>query len=359
MRYNSKISIGNHEISADNPTYFIADIGANHDGDFERAKSLVKLCAEAGADAVKFQHFKAESIVSDRGFRELDKDFLAHQSSWKKTVFEVYKEASIDISWDYELKHLCDDCGVDYMTTPYAPNFVEHVDPLVAAYKIGSGDITWTQHIQHIASKGKPVILACGASTIEDVIRAVETVVELNPNIAVLQCNTNYSGSDENFDYINLNVIHTLKTMFPGICVGLSDHTTGHATAVAGVAIGCRIIEKHFTDDNSREGPDHKFAMNPKSWRLMVDTAREVERSLGKPIKKIEKNEEKTVVIQRRSIRAKKNLIKGSKLEVEDVTMLRPCPIGALEPWRLTDLIGKTLKQNVSMGEHLSLQHFV
>ncbi len=352
------MEIGKYTINEGNPTYFIADIGANHDGSLERAKKLIQMCAEAGANAAKFQHFKAENIVSDVGFRSLDKKYLSHQSNWTKSVFEVYQDASIDISWDLELKKTCDHYGIDYMTTPYDKEMVEHINPLVQAYKIGSGDITWTQHVKYIASKGKPVLLACGAATLDDVVRAVNSVMEYHSNVAVLQCNTNYTGRPENLDYINLNVIKTLKNMFPYLCIGLSDHTQGHATAVGAVALGCRIIEKHFTDDNARNGPDHGFAMNPVSWRLMVDTTRELERALGSGIKKIEKNEEDTVVIQRRSVRAKKMLHKGEILTNEVTTVLRPCPVDALEPWEIDNYLGKRLAKDVSEGDYLKASDF-
>jgi len=244
------------------------------------------------------------------------------------------------------------------MTTPYDAALVDHVDPLVPAYKIGSGDMTWIQHIQHIAAKGKPVLLACGASTLDEIVRAVESISGITSQIAVLQCNTNYTGRSENLDYINLNVIHTLKSMFPDLCIGLSDHTAGHATAVGAVALGCRIIEKHFTDDNDRMGPDHGFAMNPSSWKSMVDTTRELERALGGGIKKIEKNEENTVVIQRRSIRVNRVMQKGEVLSSDDVTMLRPCPTGALEPWELDKYVGKIVARDIPEGGHLTGSDF-
>lgn len=350
--------IGKRTISSSHPTYFIADIGANHDGSLDRAKKLIRLCAESGADAAKFQHFKAASIVSDVGFKSLDKKYLSHQSSWSKSVFEVYQDASIDLSWDTELKKTCDHYGIEYMTTPYDQALVDHIDPLVSAYKIGSGDITWVQNIQYIASKGKPVLLACGASSLDEVVRAVQAVQAVNSDVAILQCNTNYTGEAENLDYINLNVIKTLGNMFPDLCLGLSDHTHGHATAVGAVALGCRIIEKHFTDDNARSGPDHGFAMNPSSWRVMVDTTRELERALGSGIKKIEKNEEDTVIIQRRSVRVHKTMIKGEVLTGEAVTMLRPCPVGAIEPWELEDYLGRKLARDVQEGQHLQESDF-
>lgn len=350
--------IGTREIELNQPTYFIADIGANHDGQIERAKNLIRMCAEAGADAVKFQHFKAEKIVSDVGFKSLDKKYLSHQSSWSKSVFDVYSEASIDISWDNELKATCLEFGVDYMTTPYDQDMVDHIDQFVQAYKIGSGDITWIQHIKYIASKGKPVLLACGAATLDDVVRAVEAVMEYHCNISVLQCNTNYTGDINNLDYINLNVIKTLQCMFPKVCLGLSDHTAGHATALGAVALGCRIIEKHFTDDNNRTGPDHAFAMNPDSWRLMVDTARELERALGVGVKKVENNEKDTVVLQRRSVRAVKTLRKGETVNSDSVSFLRPCPTDALEPWEFEKYSGKKLVKDVSAGSYLRVSDF-
>jgi N-acetylneuraminate synthase len=353
------MKIGNTLVDKDSPTYFIADIGANHDGSLERAKSLIQMCAKGGANAAKFQHFKAETIVSDAGFKNLDKKFLSHQSAWKKSVFEVYQDASIDTSWDEELKRTCDDCGIDYMTTPYDTALVDHIDPLVPAYKIGSGDITWIQHLQYIAAKGKPVLLACGASTLDEIVRAVTAVLEINSDVAVLQCNTNYTGDDGNLDHVHLNVVKTLQNLFPELCIGLSDHTHGHATAVGAVALGCRIIEKHFTDDNSRSGPDHGFAMNPSSWKQMVDTTRELERALGGGVKTVEPNERDTVVIQRRSIRVREDLKSGEVLSDDAITMLRPCPADAIEPWRVGEFLGRKLLRDVNEGDYLKISDFV
>ena len=224
----------------------------------------------------------------------------------------------------------------------------------MSAYKIGSGEITWVENIRKIASKDKPVILACGASSLDDIVRAVEAVLEVNSQLAILQCNTNYTGSSKNFDHINLNVIKTLSCLYPNQVLGLSDHTPGHATVLGAVALGGRIIEKHFTDDNERIGPDHAFAMNPKSWRLMVDHTRELQRSLGTGVKKVEENEVDTVVIQRRSLRARIALRVGHKVMRQDLEVLRPCPKGALEPWEIDDLVGKTIRQPIKKGEHFN-----
>ena len=263
MRINKK-NIGLNE-----PTYFIADIAANHDGDLQRAKDLIYLAAEAGANAAKFQQFKAETIVSNEGFKNLGNN-IAHQSSWKKSVFEIYKDASINLDWTEILKETCDEANIDFFTSPYSLELVDYVDNYVPAYKIGSGDITWIEIIKKIASKNKPYILATGASNFDEVKNSVNEAISINPNMAILQCNTNYTGDIENFNYINLNVINTYRKIFPNLVLGLSDHTPGHTTVLGAITLGARIIEKHFTDNNSRNGPDHLFSMNPKSWKEMI-----------------------------------------------------------------------------------------
>ena len=190
----SEITIDTKTIGMDHPTYFIADIAANHDGDLERAKDLIYRAKEAGADAAKFQHFRAEHIVSDFGFKSLGAQ-QSHQASWKKSVAEVYRDASVSLDWTETLKATCDKVGISFFTSPYDFQVTDHIDPYVPAYKIGSGDITWIEMIEHVASKNKPYILATGASTLDDVVRAVEAALSVNQKLALLQCNTNYTGA--------------------------------------------------------------------------------------------------------------------------------------------------------------------
>ena len=338
------------------PTYFIADIAANHDGDLERAKDLIYLAKDAGADAAKFQHFRAERIVSDKGFQSLGGQ-ISHQADWNKSVFEVYKDASISLDWTESLKETCDKAKITFFTSPYDFEIIDYIDPFVPAYKIGSGDITWTEIIKRIASKGKPYIIATGASTLDDVIRAVSAGLELNNQLALLQCNTNYTGSIENMQYVQLNVLKTYKLMFPNMILGLSDHTPGHSTVLGAVTLGARIIEKHFTDDKNRSGPDHKFSMDPQDWYEMVQRTRELEAALGYSIKKIEKNEAETVVLQRRAIRAIKNLPSGHRITPSDLEILRPCPPDAFPPYRLDFLIGRVVSRDILAGEHFSINN--
>lgn len=351
-KFATKITINNSTISLNDPTYFIADIAANHDNDMERAKDLIYQCAEAGANAAKFQHFTAKSIVSDFGFKSLGSQ-KSHQSSWGKSVFDVYQDATLNKDWTAELAETCKKAGIDFFTSPYSFELVEYVNPFVPAFKVGSGDITWFEIIEQMAKKNKPMLIACGASTADEVDMAVQACLGINNQIVLMQCNTNYTASLENFKYIQLNVLKTFREMYPEMILGLSDHTPGHATVLGAVTLGARVIEKHFTDSNDRPGPDHKFSMNPASWKDMVDRTRELEAALGVGIKKVEDNEKETVILQRRSVRLKEALKKGHKITSADLEVLRPCPKDGLPPYHLKSIIGKVLTTDKQQGEHV------
>lgn len=350
---SNKIKISNKFVGEKYKTYFIADIAANHDGKLSRAKKLVRLCALAGANAAKFQHFKAETIVSKYDFDHQKK--TAHQSKWKKSVFEVYKKASINFHWTKILKDECKKFKIDFMTSPYDLNYVDSVNKYVPAFKIGSGDITWLEMIKKIAKKNKPVFLATGASNLSEIKTAVKIIKKFNKNLVLMQCNTNYTGSEDNFKYINLNVLDQFRRIFKNkIILGLSDHTPGYATVIGAISKGARVIEKHFTDNNNREGPDHKFSMNPTSWKEMVKESRRLEASLGDGEKKIEKNEIESNKVQRRSIKANKNLKKNHILTKKDMIVLRPCLKNDILPKNLNKLIGKKIKTNIKESESIT-----
>ncbi len=276
----------------------------------------------------------------------------SHQANWKKSVFEVYKDASVSLDWTATLKDTCDKAGIAFFTSPYSFDIVEHIDPYVPAYKIGSGDITWIEMVEYVASKQKPYIMASGASTADDVIRAVSAGLAINPMLCLMQCNTNYTASLDNFKFIQLNVLKVYRQMFPDLVLGLSDHTPGLATVLGAVSLGARMIEKHFTDDVSRNGPDHKFSMDPVSWRDMVERTRELENALGCGIKQIEGNEKETVVIQRRAICAAMDIAAGTTLARDHMAILRPCPADGLPPYSVDELTGTQLLHDIKAGEH-------
>jgi sialic acid synthase SpsE len=350
--FSSQFKIGQTSISREGLPYFIADIGANHNGDLEKAKELIYMAAEAGAHAAKFQHFKADSIVSRHGFEAL-KNEQSHQKNWKKSVFEVYQDASINLDWTKTLVDTCKNAGVEFFTSPYSTSLVDYVDEYVPAFKVGSGDITWPEIINKMASKSKPILLACGASTLDEIDRAVQQTLCHTGDIVIMQCNTNYTASLDNFKYINLNVLKTLRSMYPQAILGLSDHTPGHSTTLGAIALGANVIEKHFTDSNENEGPDHKFAMNPNSWREMVERSNELYLALGSGIKKVEDNEKETVIVQRRSVRIRNEVNVGDILTIDKVECLRPCPIDGIEPYHMDDIIGKSVTEYIPAGECL------
>lgn len=347
-----EIQIGKSIVGNKHPTYFIADIAANHDGDLNRAKLLIRYAKEAGADAAKFQNFRAPKIVSDYGFRSMGGQ-VSHQATWRKSVFQVYQDASIPFEWTPILKHECDQADIDYFSSPYDFETIDMLDPYVPAFKIGSGEIDWLEALEWIANKGKPVILATGASTIGEVQRAVHTILKINPKLILLQCNTNYTASQENYDHIHLNVLKTYGTMFPEVTLGLSDHTHGNATILGAIALGARVIERHFTDDNNREGPDHKFALNPQDWAHMVEEARQLERALGSPDKFVTGNEIETAVVQRRCLRAAREIKAGENFTREMIDVLRPATSGAILPCEIEAVIGTRAITNIPSGKEL------
>jgi N-acetylneuraminate synthase len=180
---------------------------------------------------------------------------------------------------------------------------------------------------------------------------AMEAVLGHTHDVILMQCNTNYTASLENFKYINLNVLKEYKARYPDVVLGLSDHTPGHATVLGSVALGARVIEKHFTDDVLREGPDHKFSMDYSTWTEMVNRTRELEFSLGNGVKKVEDNEKETVILQRRAIRAGCDLKVGNLITRDVLEVLRPCPSNALPPYHIDEMVGKTVTRNMVSGE--------
>lgn len=340
----TRFTIADREIGSDRPTYFIADIAASHDGELDRAVQLIHQAAEAGADAAKFQNFTATEIVSDRGFAQLGGK-LSHQASWSKSVVEVYADASIPHEWTPVLKRACDEAGIHYFSSAYDFAAVDMLEPYVPAYKIGSGDVDWLEMVEYTAGKGKPMIVATGASPLDDVIAVVDAVHRHTQDFVLMQCNTNYTASHDNFNFLNLDVLKSYAVLFPDVVLGLSDHTPGHASTLGAIALGARVVEKHFTDDTEREGPDHKFSMDPVSWRDMVDRSRELEAALGSTLKRVEENERETVIVQRRAVRTRAALPAGHVLTRDDLIVLRPATPGAVSAAHVADAVGKTLSR--------------
>jgi len=348
----SAFKLGDRLIGSDQPTYFIADIAANHDGDLTRALELMTLAKEAGADCAKFQHFQAAHIVSDYGFRSLGRQ-QSHQASWSKSVFEVYEDAAVDWDWTAKLAAHAKAIDIEFMSAPYDLDAVTHLDPYLNAFKVGSGDINWLEELQFIADIGKPVLIAAGAASLDDVKRAMDLLTSADVPVVLMQCNTNYTGSIENIQYVNLRVLSQFASLYPNVTLGLSDHTPGHVTVLGAVTLGARVVEKHFTDDTMRVGPDHGFSLDPTSWRAMVDDTRMLEAALGTGIKQVEPNEAQTVVLQRRCVRAARVLTADTVITEADIEVLRPAPAEAIAAHEFSKVIGTTLNRALAFGEEL------
>lgn len=340
-----QIKIGKRIIGRGRPVYIIAEVGSNFDRSKDRAKMLVELAKECGADAVKFQCFSADKIVSAEGFEGLKCGF---QANWDKSVYEVYQDAEFPRQWHEELFGYAQKVGIDFLSSPYDKEAVDILDELgVEVLKIGSGDITWPEILGYIAGKGKPVILGTGASNMEEIDKAVLTIRKAgNDQIVLLQCVTNYPSS---FESANIRAMCTMAQKFD-VLAGYSDHTPGSIVPLGAVALGACVIEKHFTDDKGRDGPDHPFAMDAKDMKEMVDSIRTLEKALGDGVKELYEEERQTVVLQRRCLRASEDIAKGVVITENMIDVLRPAPKGALYPEYESMVVGKRAKELIKKG---------
>lgn len=343
--FNKEIKIGNKWIGEMYPTYFIAEIGANFDGDINKAKCLIYAAKEAGADCAKFQTFSTSKIVSEGGFSRMQ--LKGVHGSWGRTVSDVFKDVEFPIAWHQEIADYCKQVEIDFSTSPYFKEAVDLcVDLDVPFIKIGSGDITWLEMLDYIARKGKPVMLATGDATMSEIDEAVRTIEATgNKDLVLMQCITNYPSK---IDSANVNVLKTYQSAFD-VLTGYSDHAPGHVVALASAVIGGRVIEKHFTLNKKDKGPDHPHSMEPQEFKFMVDSIREVERAMGSTRKEVVTEEGETVYVQRRCLYAKNTLKVGQKLKEEDITVLRPA-LG-IQPKYKSTIIGKKVNKDIPAGD--------
>lgn len=339
------IKIGNRLVGEGYPCYIIAEIGSNFDGSIIKAKKLIKTAKECGADAAKFQSFQTDKLLSKKGF-EVKRAF---QSRWKKSVWQVYKDAELPREWHKELATYAKKIGIHYYTSPWD---FEAVNLLVRynapAIKVGSGDITYLEILKLIGSTKKPVLLATGASTMNEVQDAVNAIKSTgNQKIILMHSVTQYPSPVEE---ANVHVIGSLKKKF-NLNVGYSDHSPGSLVALASVSIGASVIEKHFSLDPSSDGPDHPHSMDPKSFGKMISDIRILEKAMGNGIKKIEKSEKETRIYQRRGVWTTKNVRKGETFSEKNIAALRP--VFGISAARYGYALGKKAKRNYAPYEPL------
>ena len=343
------IKIGHKWIGERKPCYVIAEIGSNFNDDINLAKKLIKKAKDAGADAAKFQSFQVDKILSKRGFEKK----ISFQSQWKKSVWQVYKEAELPLEWISKLSEFAKKCKIDFLSAPY---HTEAVDELirckVPAIKIGSGEITNLGFLEYIAKTGKPILLATGASTQKEVDIAVKTISRLNKKLILMQATTQYPSPIED---ANLLVIQTFRNKYK-INVGYSDHTPGFTSVMGSIVLGACTIEKHFTLDKSSSGPDHKHSLDPIEFTKMVKSIREMEIALGSNKKKIEESETETSIIQRRGIWTVKKIEKGEKFTRSNIDVLRP-NLG-IPASQFRKILKRKSKKNYSAFSPLKWQDF-
>lgn len=328
----------------------IAEAGVNHNGDFNNALKLIEAAAEAGADYVKFQTFKADKLVSKQA------ELASYQktNSDSDTQYQMLKKLEMPEEWYLKLiKHSLDN-GIKFLSTGFDEESIDFLENYsVDFYKIPSGEITNKPLLIHIAKKKKPIVISTGMATMIDINNAIQVLLDnqiSRNNITILHCNTEYPTPMID---VNLSAMNTIKNEF-NVNVGYSDHTLGIEVPIAAVALGAKIIEKHFTLDKNMEGPDHKASLDPYELSLMVKSIRNISSAIGSGYKTPSQSEVKNLSIARKSIHIKNNVNKGDVVIMEDLIMLRPGD--GISPMDIDTILNKKYKTNLLSGHKLNLK---
>lgn len=330
--------IGDYKINYGNPPFVIAEAGVNHNGNFDLAVKLIDAAAETGADAVKFQAFRAEQVVTSAGKMA---DYQKRNIDQEDSQIAMLRKLELKEEWYPALIKRAKEKGIIFISTPHGGK--ESVDLLesynVPAFKFGSGDLTNIPLLEYAAKLKKPMLISTGMSTLEEIKEAAAAIKKAgNDQILVFHCTTDYPCAPE---FVNLRAMRTLMKEL-GALVGYSDHTVGDQAAVMAAALGACMIEKHFTLDRNMKGPDHIASMEPREFKEMVRALKLVPIMMGSEIKKPLQPELQYMSVARKSIVAARDIKKGEKFTEENLTIKRP-GTGML-PKRINEVIGKTAK---------------
>ena len=325
-----------------NTTFIIAEAGVNHNGDVELAKKLIDAAKDASADAVKFQTFKTEEIVTSQSRKAI----YQHRAK-EKTQYEMLKNLELSFDEFRELKKYCDNNGIEFSSTPYDIKSVEFLNEIgVNRFKVASADLINKPLIEAMAKTKKQIILSTGMATLGEIEKTISLINAFgNTDICLLHCTTSYPTS---YEQVNMNVLDTLKKAF-GLPVGYSDHTLGIEISVMAVSLGAKVIEKHFTLDRTMEGPDHFASLEPVELKKMVEAIRNVEKAFGSGRKEITDEEKKNIFFMRRSIHASKDMKPGEIIKEDNIKITRP--FDGIEPWFLNNILGKKIKVKLKKDE--------
>lgn len=342
------VKIANKLVGEGQSTFIIAEAGVNHNGKIKLAKKLVQIAVDAGADAVKFQTYKSEGVVTKR---VNSADYVKKNLGVNISQIDMIKSLELNYNDFEKLKDYCDKKNIIFLSTPHSFDAIDFLERLVPAYKIGSGDITNIPTLKHIAKKSKPIILGTGMSTLDEVKLAINAIkVEGNKQIIALHCTTSYPSS---FDEVNLRAMKKMQNELDCI-IGYSDHTLGILVPIIATAFGATVIEKHFTIDKNLPGPDHKASLEPGELKNMIKEIRNTEKILGQFEKKPTESEKKIMKLVRKSIVAKQDIAKGSVIDENMVVIKRPGT--GLKPSNIEKIIGKKAKHNILKDEIFNLE---
>ena len=322
----------------DNKVIIIAEAGVNHNGDYENAKKLILAAANAGADYVKFQTFKADKLVTKESQKAEYQ--IVNLKENGDTQYEMLKKLEMPEAWHYDLIKYANDCGIKFLSTGFDEDSVDFLDSLnIDLFKVPSGEITNKPYLEHIAKKGKPIVISTGMSNLKEIKDAVDVLQahQIAKNqITILHCNTEYPTPMQD---VNLFAMKTIQNEL-GVQVGYSDHTLGIEVPIAAVAIGAVLIEKHFTLDRNMVGPDHLASLTPEELEQMVASIRNIELAIsGNGVKEASESEKKNINIARKSIHIKNDLTSGHIIKMEDLIMKRPGD--GISPMQLDQIVGK------------------
>ena len=341
------MKIGNRSIGPNEPPLIIAEIGINHGGSLDVAKSMVDLIVHSGCECVKHQ----THIIEDEMTEEAKAIFPPNAN---KSIWDVMKECSLNLDEEQELKEYAENLGLIWISTPFsrmAADFLDEID--VPAFKIGSGEADNLPLINHIAQKGKPIIMSTGMQSIKSLKNSVNILEKSGVEYALLECTNLYPSPPE---IVSLQGIQELKDAFPKALVGFSDHSIGPHIALASVALGACIIERHFTDTRYRGGPDITCSMDPAELRLLVDRSIEIHRALMNP-KQRTKQEEDVYKFARASVVADKDMTAGHIITDKDIWVRRPGS-GEVPGYKYNDIIGKKLRLDVKKNHQFKWSNF-
>lgn len=344
------IQVGTHVIGKGHPVFLIAEAGVNHNGDPELALELVRQAKKSGADCVKFQTFKAETVTTRQSPKAI---YQLKTTDPQESQFEMLKKLELPENVYRRIISLCRELDIQFLSTPYHFSDVDFLKGLgVEAFKIASSQLVELPFLTYVAKLGDPIILSTGMATMEEVSEAVETIKKSrNGQLVLLQCTTNYPSAIEE---ANLRAMQTMRRSFD-VLVGYSDHTESHFSAFAAVAMGAVVIEKHFTLDKKFPGPDQSCSLEPEEFTGLVCGIRKIEKTMGDSEKKPTAAELKNRVEMRRSLATIKDIPAGALIEKKDLAFKRPAT--GLAPRRIGEIIGKRTRKKIPVDTILTEEY--